>query len=137
MKHLHAGKLDQRITLYKPLTGKTESGAPITHKFEKVGTVWAAVELVGIAEDNSGEKDQATGKHQITMRWRDVGKNWICIWRNQIYRVIGVDDTDPQKRQKQLTAETENAVTEMWINENTLVDDATEQLREVVDEGWP
>jgi head-tail adaptor len=128
MKRLHAGKLNQRITLYKPVTGKTASGAPITNKFEKVGVMWAAVELVGIAEDNSGEKNQATGKHLITFRWRPVGKNWICIWRDQIYRVIGVDDTDPQKRQKQLTAETENAVTEMWINENTLVDGAITQL---------
>jgi len=48
-------------------------------------------------------------------------------------RVINVDDSDPQRRQKLFTAETGNGIEELTLVDNAVLDGATLALSDIPD----
>jgi len=65
--------------------------------------------------------------------WRDIGQDWVVAWRGQLLRVINVDDSDPQRRQKLFTAETGNGIEELTLVDNAVLDGATLALSDIPD----
>jgi len=136
MKRVVAGRRSQKITLYKPVIGKTPSGAVIKNQLEKVASPWASVMVKNTGEQEFGEALQGTIVYSIVIAWRDIGKDWVVSWRGQLLRVINVDDSDPQRRQKKFSAESENTIKELEFIDNSIVDGAIETLDEAVNEPW-
>jgi head-tail adaptor len=136
MRTVVAGKRNQKVTIYKPVAGKTESGAPIKNKFQLAGSPWVSIIPKSISDSEIGNSQQSKIAYSIATGWRDISPNWLILWRNQLLRVVSVDDSDSMRRQKILIAETENGVDEASFLENSVVDAAVSDLETVVNEAW-
>ena len=133
MKRVDAGRKSQKITLYKPVTGKTLSGAVIHNQFEKIASPWASVMVKNTGEQESGEALQGKIVYSIVIAWRDIGQGWVLAWRGQLLRVINVDDSDPQRRQKIFTAETQNGNQELALVDSAVLEGAIFALSDIPD----
>ncbi len=121
MKHITAGRRNQKITLYKPVTGKTASGAPAKNKFEKISTPWASIITKQLSEKQTGDSSQSQIVYSIVIAWREVRPDWVITWRKQLLRITAIDDSDPSRRQKALLAVSENGVNELVFLESDVL----------------
>ncbi|MCJ8337577.1 MAG: phage head closure protein [Pseudomonadales bacterium] len=136
MRHVVAGRKNQKITIYKPEAGKSKSGAPTNNSFVKVAAPWASIKTKQAAEQEVGDSQQSKITYSIVIGWREISSGWVIAWRGQLIRVANVDDSDPLCRQKILIGSTENGLKELEFTDNSIVDSAIETLDESVNEPW-
>jgi SPP1 family predicted phage head-tail adaptor len=87
---MRAGRLHQRVTLYRRVDSQDEYGE-VTGTWEEVDTVWAGVEpLVGREQTERGS-EVATFDTRIRLRWRDdVRYDWEVGYGAQRYSISSV-----------------------------------------------
>lgn len=105
MKRLKVGQKSQKIELYRPVTGRSPSGAQLPNSYERRGRFWASVLQRSGTESEVGDSLQGVSVYSIIIAWRDIKADWIVVWRESVLRVISVDDSDPWKRDKAVIAE--------------------------------
>ncbi|MBS9903242.1 phage head closure protein [Vibrio alginolyticus] len=92
---MQAGKLNQRLTLYSTVEGKSLSGAP-TVQLVKTVTPWAEL-ITSSSEQSAGnDREQTLNAYQWRLRWRENIEpgHWIQ-WRGRWMKITGVNDSDP------------------------------------------
>lgn len=132
MSQKGAGALRHKIELYQPTEGTSPNGAPIRNLLIKSASTRAAVWQNKVAQKEAGDSEQIIADYRVKMRWREVKTGWFVVWKGQLMRVIAVDDSHPLQQYKTISVTTENAVIEMVQTDNSLVDDAVEQLYQLV-----
>ncbi len=136
MKYVPAGRKNQKVTLYKPIIGKSLSGAPIKNKFTRVSSPWASVVSKQQSEQEAGDSLQSKITYSIVISWREISPNWAILWRGQLLKVVNIDDSDSTRRQKIILATTENGISEADFMENSIVDGAISDLYTTVNGAW-
>lgn len=132
MSQKGAGALRHIIELYEPTEGTSPNGAPIRNLLIKSAKTRAAVWQSKVAQKEAGDSEQIIADYRVKIRWRDIKTGWFVLWRDQLMRVIAVDDSHPLQQYKTISVTTENAVVEMVQTDNSIVDDAAAQLYQLV-----
>lgn len=91
---LHAGQLDQRITLQRPVTTKDALGQRV-QAWADVATVWAQARPTPGREFTAAGAQQNAAAVVFAIRWRaDVQSTWRAVWRGVPYALVA-DPIDP------------------------------------------
>ncbi|EPX6948034.1 phage head closure protein [Vibrio sp. 11-4(1)] len=102
---MQAGKLNQRLTLYRTVDGKSDNGAP-TVQLERMATPWAELLSSSGSQSASNDREKALNVYQWRLRWREnIEPNYWIQWRGRWMKITAVDDADPQRRQIILDAD--------------------------------
>jgi head-tail adaptor len=123
MRNVAAGRKNQKISIYKPMTGKSASGAPMRDKFQLITSPWASVITKQLFEQEAGDSHQSKIAYSIVIGWRDIAPNWVLLWRKQLLKITSVDDSDPTRRQKILIATSDNGISEADFLESSISDE--------------
>ena len=92
---MQAGKLDQRVTLWK-LSGGTDAwGSPLPAELVALGTVWASVQPLNGREYIAAQAAQSEVTTRITMRYRPgVTPDLKLTHEGRQYEIESVIDTN-------------------------------------------
>lgn len=89
---IHAGKLDERVTLQSPSANRDQFGEA-TLEFDDQAIVWA--EVVGLSSREILQAMQANvvASHRVRIRFRDdVTPHWRLVWRGRTMEVSSIVD---------------------------------------------
>jgi len=94
---MQAGKLDQRVTLWRLSGGVDDWGAPLPDELVAVGTVWASVQPLKGREYLAAMAAQSEVTTRITMRYRPgVTPDLKVTHEGKQYEIESVIDTNSQ-----------------------------------------
>ena len=102
---IQAGKMNQLITLYRPVSTKSDGGAPMVN-LEKQATPWAELVQSDSALSASDDREKTTNTYVWRLRWRENIEpgHWL-LWRGRWMKITGVNDSDPQREKIELDAD--------------------------------
>ncbi|KYN82209.1 hypothetical protein ATY36_13790 [Vibrio cidicii] len=102
---MQAGKLNQRLVLYRVIEGKSPRGAPM-EQLVKMATPWAELITSSSGQTTGNDREQTLNTYQWRIRWRENIENgqWIQ-WRGRWMKITAVDDSDPRRQQIILDAD--------------------------------
>lgn len=93
---VHAGKLDERVTLRAPSVDRDQFGEA-TLEFDDVATVWAQVDGLTSREVLQAMQANVVATHRVRIRFReDVTPHWRLLWRGRTLEISSL--VDRQKR---------------------------------------
>ncbi|NAW78325.1 phage head closure protein [Vibrio sp. V34_P3A8T189] len=101
---MQAGKLNQRITLYRATKGKSRSGAP-TVELVKSASPWAELIANASGQNAGNDRERPENTYQWRLRWREniEPDHWLH-WRGRWMKITGVNDSDPRRQELILDA---------------------------------
>lgn len=102
---MQAGKLNQRLTLYRTVEGKSSGGAPTV---QLVKTVTPLAELITSSSEQSGgnDREQTINRYQWRLRWREnIEPGYWIQWRGRWMKITGLNDSDPRRQELILDAD--------------------------------
>ncbi|EGR2700603.1 head-tail adaptor protein [Vibrio parahaemolyticus] len=100
-----AGKLNQRITLYRAVEGKSPGGAP-TVQLVKAATPWAELITSSSGQSTGNDREQTLNGYQWRLRWREnIEPGHWMQWRGRWMKITGVNDSDPRRQELFLDAD--------------------------------
>jgi SPP1 family predicted phage head-tail adaptor len=93
---MHAGKLDQRVTIKRPVRTQDDSGQSVDGTPTTVDTRWASVKVLTGREKDFAERLAAESTHQVEMREPvDVRQTDFLVWKT---RRLEIEAVLPQPR---------------------------------------
>ncbi len=102
---MKAGKLNQRITLYRTVDGKSPSGAPKV-QLETLASTWAELVSSSSSQNANNDREQPQNGYQWRLRWREnIETGFWLLWRGRWMKITGVNDLDPRRRELILDAD--------------------------------
>lgn len=102
---MRAGKLNQRVTLYRSVEGKSNSGAP-TLELVKAVTAWAELITSSSGQSAVNDREQTQNGYQWRLRWREnIEPGYWMQWRGRWMKITGVNDSDPRRQELILDAD--------------------------------
>lgn len=102
---MEAGKLNQRITLYRTIEGKSPNGALLV-QLEKIATPWSELISSSSSQSTGNDREQTLNGYQWRLRWREsIETGYWLQWRGRWMKITGVNDSDPRRRELILDAD--------------------------------
>lgn len=102
---MDVGKLDKRITIEKKVSEKDAAGEP-KDVWQKVKTIWANVRFERGMESIRNNKDTATSRISIRVRYRtDIDESMRIIFSKKIYSIISVLPDEQERKWLDLVVE--------------------------------
>ncbi|MCU8207740.1 phage head closure protein [Vibrio vulnificus] len=102
---INAGKLNQRLTLYRAVSGKSPMGSPVV-QLEKMAAPWAELITGQSGSSASNDREQTTNSYQFRLRWREnIEPGHWMQWRGRWMKITGVNDSDPRRQELILDAD--------------------------------
>lgn len=94
---INAGKLNQRLTLYRAVSGKSPMGSPVV-QLEKMAAPWAELITGQSGSSAANDREQTTNSYQFRLRWRENVEpgDWLQ-WRGKWLKLTAVNDSDPSR----------------------------------------
>lgn len=84
---IHAGKLNERVTLRAPSVDRDQFGEA-TLDFDDIATVWAQVDGLSSREILQAMQANVVASHRIRIRFReDVTPHCRIVWRGRMMEV--------------------------------------------------
>jgi SPP1 family predicted phage head-tail adaptor len=95
---MEAGKLRNRIRLFRPVTIRNEQTGTPVNSFEFVKEVWAGAEPISNRKIRTGEQGQVVETMLFTLRpRRDVQTDWRVELKERFFTVRAADTTQPDR----------------------------------------
>lgn len=102
---MDVGKLDKRITIEQKVKERDAAGEP-KDVWQKVKTVWANVRFERGMESIRNNKDSATSKVSIRIRYRtDLDESMRVIFSKRAYSIISVLPDEQDRKWLDLVVE--------------------------------
>lgn len=96
---INAGELDQRIILYRVISGKSSNGAPLK-KLQLVVPTWAKVESGKSEQRPESDRDRTQAIYSVKIRWREnIEPGCWLQWRGKWLEINAVNDSDPHRHE--------------------------------------